>query len=73
MGMRGPVQPENGPKSFSQLQNDYAGIFGILEEADMEPTEQVAAALKETGQAALVTAKALVALQRQALILKIPL
>ena len=33
-------------KPFSQLQNDYAGLFGILEGADLAPTMQVQTALQ---------------------------
>jgi hypothetical protein len=33
-------------KPFSQLQNDYAGVFGILEGADLPPTMQVQTALQ---------------------------
>ncbi len=33
-------------KPFSQLQNDYAGLFGILEGADVPPTMQVQTALQ---------------------------
>jgi hypothetical protein len=42
-------------KAFSQLQGDYATIFTILEEADLEPTAQTVAALHATEQAARQT------------------
>ena len=35
-----------GLKPFSQLQNEYAGIFGILDGADLPPTMQVQTALQ---------------------------
>jgi len=38
-------------KAFSRLQGDYAAIFTILEEADLEPTAQAVAALHATEQA----------------------
>lgn len=37
-------------KSFAQLQGDYAGLFGILEEADEPPTTQAVTALQGTLQ-----------------------
>jgi len=64
---------DNGPKSYSQLQNDYAGCFGILEEADMEPTVQVQTSLRETAAAAKTTAAAFDKLQKDALALNIAL
>ena len=40
-GGRGAAAPTaNGPKSYSQLLNDFAGLFTVLEEADLAPTTQ---------------------------------
>ena len=53
---RGGAPPTAGEhKSFSQLQNDYAGIFAILEEADLAPTVQAQTALQATTAAARAT------------------
>jgi len=54
-GRGGAAAPAGDQRSFSQLQNDYAGIFGVLEEADMPPTAQVQAALQATAVAAKST------------------
>lgn len=52
---RGGAPPTAGEhKSFSQLQNDYSGIFTILEEADLAPTVQVQTALQATTAAARI-------------------
>ncbi|GGA86766.1 hypothetical protein GCM10011511_07280 [Puia dinghuensis] len=72
-GRMGPPPIESEPKSYSQLANDYSTLFGILEEADMEPTEEVQTALDETAKAAVAAGKALVALQKDALTLNIVL
>jgi hypothetical protein len=37
-GGSAPANTDNGPWSFSRLQSDYATCFGLLEEADAEPT-----------------------------------
>ena len=52
-------------KSFSQLQGDFAGIFSILEGADMTPTMTVQTALEEARAAARVTEADWVALKQQ--------
>ena len=51
-GGRGTAGAGNQRKAFSRLQGDYAAIFTILEEADLEPTAQAVAALRATQQAA---------------------
>ena len=72
-GRGAPAPADDGPKSFSQLENDYSTLFGILEETDMEPTSQVQTALDETARAAAATGNALVTLQKDALTLNIAL
>jgi hypothetical protein len=72
-GRGGAAPAENGPRSYSQLQNDYATLFGILEEADMEPTTQVQAAMQETGVASRATGAALSKLEKEAMALNIVL
>lgn len=52
-------------KPFSQLQNDYAGIFGILEGADMPPTMQTQAALQSTRSAFRVSDAVLNRLEKE--------
>jgi hypothetical protein len=47
-GRGGAAPAATAPRSFSQLESDLAGIFTILEEADMPPTEQTVTALKAT-------------------------
>ncbi|HLZ86059.1 MAG TPA: hypothetical protein VKQ52_02410, partial [Puia sp.] len=68
-----PAAADNGAKSFSQLQNDYAAVFGILEEADLPPTVQAEAALQATAQAAHSAETAFTALQHEAVTLNIAL
>jgi photosystem II stability/assembly factor-like uncharacterized protein len=65
-GRGGPTPPDNGPRSFSQLQNDFATLFGILEEADLAPTVQAQTALQETSRAAAATEAAWNKLQQEA-------
>jgi len=65
-GGRGAAAPAaNGPKSFSQLQNDFAGLFTILEEADLPPTTQAIEGLQATLEAAKQTNAAWQQLQKQ--------
>jgi hypothetical protein len=45
-GRGGAPAAASQQKPFSQLQNDYAGLFGILEGADLPPTMQVQTALQ---------------------------
>ena len=52
-------------KAFSQLQGEYAAVFTILEEADLEPTVQAVAALRATEQAARQTTDAWIALKQK--------
>lgn len=52
-------------KSFAQLQNDYAGIFGILDGADVAPTMQVQTALQNTRSAFRATDAVLAGLQKE--------
>lgn len=72
-GMPGMPPAENGPRSYSQLQNDYSTLFGILEEADMEPTTQVQSSMQDTGAAEHATGQALTKLLNDAKALNIPL
>jgi len=65
-GRGGPVQAAAGPASFSQLSNDYATIFTILEEADLAPTVQTQSALQTTRQAANASGTEWIALQKEA-------
>ncbi len=65
-GGRGAAAPAtDGPKSFSQLQNDFAALFTIFEEADLSPTTQALAALQATQQAAQQTSAAWQQLQKE--------
>ncbi|WP_431215797.1 hypothetical protein ACQ86N_14730 [Puia sp. P3] len=64
-GRGGAAPAGNGVHSFSQLANDFAGIFGILEEADMPPTEQTISDLQTTIKAAAATNAAWQQLQKQ--------
>ena len=51
-GGRGAAAPAaNGPKSYSQLLNDFTGLFTVLEEADLAPTTQAIEGLRSTAQA----------------------
>jgi len=52
-------------KPFSQLQNDYAGIFGILDGADLPPTMQVQTALQAVRSSFRASDAALSQLQKQ--------
>jgi hypothetical protein len=52
-------------KAFSRLQGDYAAIFTILEEADLEPTAQAVAALHATEQASRLAMSDWTGLQRK--------
>lgn len=52
-------------KPFSQLQNDYAGIFGILEGADLPPTLQTQTALQSTRSAFRASDAALNQLEKE--------
>jgi photosystem II stability/assembly factor-like uncharacterized protein len=72
-GRGGAASVENGPRSFSQLQNEYATLFGILEEADLEPTLQVQTSMQETGAAARTSGVALSKLDKDAMALNIAL
>jgi hypothetical protein len=72
-GRGGPAPADNGPRSFSQLQNDYATVFTILEEADLAPTIQAQTALQATARAAMVTEAAWTKLQQDATTLNITL
>jgi photosystem II stability/assembly factor-like uncharacterized protein len=54
-GRGGMAASAGDHRSYAQLQNDYAGIFGVLEEADLPPTSQAQAALQATAAAAKVT------------------
>ena len=72
-GRGGAAPAENGPRSFSQLQNDYATLFGILEEADMEPTAVVQTSMQEMAAAARVTGTALSKLENDAIALNVAL
>ena len=65
MSAAGSMPAAGGPKSFSQLQNDFAGLFTILEEADMPPTTQAGTGLQATLQAAQQTNAAWQQLQKQ--------
>jgi hypothetical protein len=53
-GRGGSMALAGDHKSFYALENDYAGIFGILEETDMPPTMQTQTALQTTDAAAKV-------------------
>ena len=65
-GGRGAAAPAaSGPKSFSQLQNDFAGLFTILEEADLPPTTQAIEGLQVTLKAAQETNAAWQKLQKE--------
>ena len=69
---RGMAAPEgNATRSYSQLQNDYATLFGILEEADMEPTTQVQTSMQEIGVAARAAGVALSKLEKDAIALNV--
>jgi photosystem II stability/assembly factor-like uncharacterized protein len=74
---RGGASPadngDHGIKTFSQLQNDYATCFGMLEEADMEPTIPVQTSLRETTAAAQTAGVAFEKLQKDASALNINL
>jgi photosystem II stability/assembly factor-like uncharacterized protein len=72
-GMAGPPSADNGPRSFGQLQNEYATLFGALEEADAEPTIPVQTGLKETAAAALAADASWTKLQKDATNLNIAL
>jgi hypothetical protein len=72
-GRGGPASTESGPKSFSQLQNEYGTCLGLLEEADAAPTVAVQTALRETIAAEQTTAAALVKFRKDALTLNIEL
>ncbi|MBS1662491.1 MAG: glycoside hydrolase [Bacteroidetes bacterium] len=66
-GGRGGAAPAAaGPRSFSQLAGDFAGIFNVLEEADMPPTEQAINGLQATLKAADETRAAWQILSKQA-------
>jgi photosystem II stability/assembly factor-like uncharacterized protein len=52
-------------KAFSRLQGDYAAVFTILEEADLEPTAQAVAALHATEQASRLAMADWTALERK--------
>jgi photosystem II stability/assembly factor-like uncharacterized protein len=67
-GRRGRGMPAGAGtqrKAFSQLQGDFAAVFSILEEADLEPTVQAVAALHATEQAARQTMGMWVELQQK--------
>ncbi|HVU96557.1 MAG TPA: hypothetical protein VHE34_15115 [Puia sp.] len=68
---RGGAAAENALRSYSQLQNDYATLFGILEEADMEPTTQVQTSMQETTTAARAAGVALSKLEKEAIALNV--
>ena len=72
-GRGGMAPAESGPRSFSQLQNDYATLFGILEEADMEPTAQVQTSMQEVAGIERTTGLALSNLLKDAKALNIAL
>ena len=54
-GRRGGQGMSGAHKPFSQLQGDFAGLFSILEGADMTPTLTVQNGLQETMAAARIT------------------
>ncbi|HEV2482902.1 MAG TPA: hypothetical protein VGS79_24720 [Puia sp.] len=63
---RGGMSPASAElKPFSQLQNDYAGIFGILEGADLSPTMQTQTALQSTRSAFRASDAALNQLEKE--------
>lgn len=64
-GRGAPAPAANGPKSFSQLQNDFSGLFTVLEEADMPPTTQAIEGLQAALEAAKQTNAAWQQLQKQ--------
>ena len=72
-GRGGAAPADNGPRSFSQLQNDYGTLLGILEEADMAPTLTVQTSMRETSAAAQVSDVALLKLVNDAKALNIVL
>jgi len=67
----GGAAAENALRSYSQLQNDYASLFGILEEADLEPTTQVQTSMQEIGVAAHAAGVALSKLEKDAIALNV--
>jgi hypothetical protein len=54
-GRGGAPAAAGDQRPFSQLQNDFAGIFGILEGADLPPTMQVQTALQTVMSGARAT------------------
>jgi hypothetical protein len=64
-GRGGAPSAGNELKPFSQLQNDYAGLFGILEGADAAPTMQVQTALQSVRSAFRATDAALAQLEKE--------
>jgi len=64
-GGAGAATAGSGIRSFSQLANDFAGIFTILEEADTPPTEQTISDLQATIKAAAATNAAWQQLKKQ--------
>ena len=66
-GGRGAAAPAAaGPVSFSTLQNDYAALFTILEEADLPPTVQAQTALQTTEQSARSSEAAWAGIEQEA-------
>jgi hypothetical protein len=63
-GNRGALPAGTQLKAFSRLQGEFSAIFGIVEDADLEPTVQAAQALYAAERAARQTMAAWTGLQQ---------